>query len=118
MSYEATLRTLLADLVDGRVYPDVPPDKATFPLVTYQQVGGVSLWFSERAMPDHKNARVQINVWADTRVQANQIARAIEGRICVGMLSSVPFSGIFPLYVNGIKKYGTRQDFGFWFPDP
>lgn len=118
MSYEATLRTLLADLVDGRVYPDVPPDKATFPLVTYQQVGGVSLWFGERAMPGHKNARVQVNVWADTRLQANQIARAIEGRMCTGMLSSEPFGAAVALYEDSIKKYGTRQDFGFWFPDP
>ena len=93
MSLEADIRSLLADLVAGRVYPDVPPDVPAFPYITYQQVGGVPLWFSDRkAMPSHKNARLQFNVWAKSRLEANTICRALEDRLGTSSMLAEPFT--------------------------
>jgi len=71
---EQTIHDLLSSLVDGRIYPDTLPDVPVYPAITYQQVGGESLWFGENAMPDHKHARMQINVWSNTRLEASNIS--------------------------------------------
>lgn len=118
MSYEAALSGLIGPLLNGAFYPDVPPDTPAYPCGVYQQVGGQALWFSEGAMPGHKHARVQIIVWADTRLQANQLMRRIEGAICGGMRTSEPFGAMIGGYEDAIKKYSARQDFGLWYPDP
>lgn len=118
MSLEGDLRTLLADLVDGHLYPDTPPDVPVFPYITYQQVGGTPLWFKEKAKPSHKHARLQINVWSRTRVEANRLARQIEDRFMTGAVNSEPYGGAVALYEEKLKLFGTRQDFGVWYPDP
>ncbi len=118
MSLESDLYVLLAPLVEGRVSPDVLPDKPTFPCITYQQIGGRSAWYSEKAMPSHKHARIQLNVWAKTRAQASEIARAAEGLLCDSDLVAEPFGALTALYEELLKLYGTRQDFGVWYPDP
>jgi len=121
VSLESDLKTLLGTLTDGRFYPDVPPDAPTFPLITYQQIAGRSLWLTERVMPGHKNARVQFNVWAATRVEANAIAAQIEALLCAARVvfpAVEPLGALTALYESAIKKYGTRQDFGIWYPDP
>ncbi len=118
MTYEATLSGLIGPLMGGKFFPDVPPDASKYPCGVYQQVGGQSLWFREGAMPGHKHARVQITVWAETRLQANQLMRQIEGAICTGLRNAEPFGAMVGGYEDAIKKYSARQDFGFWYPDP
>ena len=118
MSYEPQLTALLAPLLAGQFYPDVPPDNPKYPCAVYQQVGGRSLWFGEGAMPDHKHARVQITLWADTRAQVNTLMRRIEDSICTGMPKSEPLGAAVSGYADAIKKYTARQDFGLWYPDP
>lgn len=118
MSFEQDIRSLLADLVEDRVHPDTAPDVPIFPYITYQQVGGTALWFMDRAKPSHKHARMQFNVWARTRAEANQIAREIEDRLMTGSFEAAPYGGIVALYEEKLKLYGTRQDFGVWYPDP
>lgn len=118
MSVEADIRATFANLVDGRLYPDTAPDVPVFPYITYQQVGGNSRWFTEKAKPSHKHARLQFNVWARTRDAANRIARQIEDRFMTGPFDAEPYGEFVALYEEKLKLYGTRQDFGVWFPDP
>lgn len=118
MSFEDDFRALLVGLVGSRVYPDVPPDVPTYPFITYQQVGGNALWFSEKEMPSHKHARIQVNVWAKRRAEANSIARAAEAAICASQFAAEPYGALAALYEQSLKIYGTRQDFGCWYPDP
>jgi len=118
MGYEATLSALIRPLVGNRFYPDVPPDVPTFPCGVYQQVGGQSLWFGERKMPDHKHARVQITIWAETRLEANNLIRQVEGEICSKLPNSEPYGAAVCGYEDAIKKYSARLDIGFWYPDP
>ena len=118
MSLEGDLRALLSDLVSGRVHPDTTPDVPVFPCITYQQIGGIPLWFSEKSKPSHKNARIQVNVWAKNRIEANAIARDIEDRLMAASLDAEVFGAFVALYEESLKLYGTRQDFGVWYLDP
>lgn len=117
MSLESDLRDLLSSLVDGRVHPDTSPDVPVYPFITYQQVGGQALRFTESAKPSHKHARVQFNVWAKTRTEANTIARAIEDRLNLSAMIAETYGAFTALYQESLKNYGTRQDFGVWFED-
>jgi len=118
MAYEPQLLALAGQALQGRLYADVLPDKPVFPCGVYQQVGGQALWFTERAMPDHKHARVQITIWATTRIEANTLIREIEDQICTGLPKSEPYGAAVATYEDAIKKYGSRLDFGLWYPDP
>ena len=117
MSYENTLLDLIGPLLGQRFYPDVPPDPATYPCGVYQQVGGQGLWFSERTMPSHKHARVQITIWADTRQEANQLIRQIEDLTCT-LANAETYGGAICAYEETTKKFRARQDFGLWHSDP
>ncbi len=118
MSLESDMHDLLDPLASGGAYPDVLPDDPDFPVICFQQIGGEALWFSERATPSHKHSRMQIYVWAKTRLEASTVARAVEGTLCASALIVRPY-GAFTAAFNELPKlYGTRQDFGIWYPDP
>lgn len=117
MTIEELLRQIIGPAVGNRVSPDITPDNPVFPLATYQQLGGRAGWYSDKTMPDHKHGRFQINVWSKTRLEASTIARTIEGLICASELVAEPYGAPTSLYVEALKLYGTRQDFGIWFKD-
>lgn len=115
MSLEATLYTLLGPLVGGRCYPDVSPDSATFPLIVYQQVGGQAVDFIEGKLPDKDNARVQVHVWAKTRLEASQIAHSARVALVEGSAKANTLGAAVSLYESAMKLYGARQDFSVWY---
>lgn len=117
MSFEAELRALLLTVVP-RVYADVTPDVPVFPLAVYQQVGGEAYAYVEKRLPDHKHSRMQIVVWSDERIDANNKARAIEKKLIESDLVVEAYGAFVGLYEPAIKKYGARQDYGIWYPDP
>lgn len=107
----ATLRVLVAD----RVYPDVAPDGVVRPYVTYQAVGGAALNFMDAAVPSKRNGRFQVNVWADTRMQAATLARQVEDalRVAPGLQTTVIGAPVAD-YEEDTRLFGTMQDFSFW----
>lgn len=117
MSIESTLVTLLGPLVGDRISPDMVPEGSDFPVIVYQQVGGRAGWYVERAKASHKHARVQINTWARTRLEAAALARSIEDAICTSTLTAEPYGAPTAVFEELLDLYGTRQDFGIWFPD-
>ena len=117
MSLEKTLSDLLGPLVEGRCTPDRVDDASDFPVITYQQAGGRAGWYIDRTMPSHKHARIQINTWARTRGEASALARLVENTFCTSTLVVEPYGAPTSLYEELLDLYGTRQDFGIWFPD-
>lgn len=117
MSMEASIFAALQSLVSGRVYPDVAPEKAGKPYITYQQVGGEGVNFIDQAtVPSRKNARVQVNVWADTRLAASGLARQVEDTLrAVTALQVTVLGAATALYEKEAGLFGTRQDFSVWF---
>lgn len=115
MSLESDIKLALDSLVSSRVYPDVPPDNPVFPLIIYQQVGGEVLNPLEGAVPAKDNARMQVVVWAKTRLSANTIARQARVALCEGSLKAYAFAAPVSEYEPVLKLYGSRTDYGVWF---
>ncbi|MPS76581.1 MAG: DUF3168 domain-containing protein [Achromobacter sp.] len=116
MSLEGKLKAVLAPLVAGRLFPDVTPDKPEFPLIVYQGVGGSEQWYVEGKRREKRHQRVQIHVWATSRLEASGIAELIGTALCESGFPAVePYGAPTSLYEEAIKKYGTRQDFGIWY---
>ena len=112
MALEANLNTLLKT-VFARVYPDVAPDPLPArPYCTYQQVGGQAVTFIDRALPGMRNARMQINVWSNTRLEAATLARQVEDLLRLATtFQAQPMGAMVADYEQTLKLYGTRQDF-------
>jgi Protein of unknown function (DUF3168) len=114
---EPQIYALLQGLVSGRVFPDVAPENTVRPYCTYQTVGGQAVNFLKQAAPGASNARVQINVWADTRGTASALARQIEDlmRAAPGMQVTVEGAPV-SIYETDTRLRGTMQDFSCWSP--
>ena len=114
MSIEASIQSALGSLVGNRVYPDVTPDNPVFPLIVYQQVGGVVINPMDGSDPNLDNARMQVVVWSKTRLEASGIARA--ARIAMAStLDSTAFAAPVSLYEETLKLYGSRADYSLWY---
>lgn len=121
MSLESALFDILKGLVPTnangtrRVYPTVAPAGVATPYITFQQVGGEAPVFLERAVPSKRNARMQINVWSTTQIDANGIALAIEvAMVTATTLQAKPEGAFIATEDDVTKLLGTRQDFTVW----
>lgn len=114
MTIEAGLFTVIG-AVCPRVFPDVAPVSTTRPYVTYQQIGGAVINYMGREVPNKRNARVQINVWADTRASAVSTMLAIEDAIRLSTLfQGEPESAMTSDYDPDMLRYSSMQDFTIW----
>jgi hypothetical protein len=115
VSLEGKLFTALTGLVGGRVYPDVAPTGAVTPFLVYQQVGGAAPTYVENDTPNIRNARLQVAVWADTRLAASSLALQVEATLKASTaLQSDPIGAFVSDYENDTRLFGTRQDFSIW----
>lgn len=115
MSLEASLFGLLGALVGGRCYPDVIPDNPTFPLIVYQQVGGVAVDFMDQTAADKDNARMQVWVWSKTRTEASDIARQARAAILASALQVKTLAAPVSTFDEPMKLYGARTDYSIWY---
>lgn len=115
MTMEATLFGLLGPLVGSRCYPDIIPDNPSFPLIVYQQVGGVVVEYLDQTISDKDNARMQVWVWAKTRTEARDIARQARTAIIGSVLQAKTLAAPISTYDEAMKLYGSRTDFSLWY---
>lgn len=114
MTIEAGLFSAIS-AVCPRVFPDVAPVTTVRPYVTYQQIGGKAVNFMGREVPNKRNARIQVNVWADTRAGSVSTMQAIEDAIRMSTLfQGEPESAMTADYDPDMLVYGSRQDFTIW----
>lgn len=117
MTVETQLTTLLLTLCP-RVFPDVAPVGTAKPYVTYQQIGGERLRNLNKTAADKRKAFIQINVWSDSRLSANDLCRQIEE----AMATATAFNAVEdaePLWTHDDIDlqdapdglYGCSQDF-------
>lgn len=114
MALETDLKAALDPLVSGRVYPDVTPDNPTLPCIVYQQVGGEAVNFVEGTLPDMNNARVQLHVWAKTRLEASTLAQQARAAL-TSALGATTLGAPTSLYEEPLKLYGSRCFYGIWY---
>jgi hypothetical protein len=115
MSLEAALKTLLGPITAGRVYPDKTPPSPVWPLIVYQQVGGQAIDFAEKTLPDHDHSRVQVFIWAKTRLEASSLARQVRAAIIGSDLTAQTYAAPVSQYQEELDIYGSRTDYGIWY---
>jgi hypothetical protein len=118
-SAEAIVSAALKALVsngDGtfRCYPDVAPAGALRPYITYQAVGGQSPNYLSNTV-DLQNARMQVNVWADTRGVATNLMQSAIAALTGAPIRATNIGAPVSTYEPDTKLYGSREDFSIWF---
>jgi hypothetical protein len=116
MTLEEQIAGVLQALAGGQVYPDVAPANTAPPYITYQVVGGEPINFMTGEKPSATNARLQVNAWARSRIEASQLGVQIEDaiRAAVVLLPEV-ISGRVSTFDEATKYRGTMQDFSVWY---
>jgi len=115
MTVEAEITRALGGLVGNRVYPDTAEQGTGLPFIVYQQVGGTPLDFLE-GVPDKRNGRFQVEVWAERRTQASGLIREVEDIVRTDpVLRATTLSGALATYDEVLNWYGAQQDFSIWF---
>lgn len=116
MTIKTHIYSALQSLVAGRVYTGAPPENVVTPYVIYQRAGGTPVNFTDGTIPDRKNARVQINVWAESMSIADPIALQIENILRqVADLQVSVLTEVLDTYDEETSLRGTMQDFDIWF---
>ncbi|MFD1556031.1 DUF3168 domain-containing protein [Paraburkholderia silviterrae] len=113
-SAEAIVYGATKALVDGRCYPDVAPQNTPRPYVTYQDVGGQSPNYLSNTV-ELENARMQVNVWADSRAAARALMRSVIKALTADPIGAATIGGPVSVYESDTKLYGSREDFSIWF---
>lgn len=114
MSLETNLIAALQS-VCPRVFPDVAPEGAARPYITWQQLGGKPVNFTEGSTPTTRNALMQINVWSKTRLEANTLAQQIEDALrAAPALQAAPEGQLLAVYEDDPQLYGAILRFDIW----
>ena len=114
MSIESNLTALLKTICP-RTFPDFAPFDTVRPYVTYQAIGGQIINPLGNELPNKRNTNVQINIWSNTRLEANSIIEQVE----VAMRASTQFIArpqAAPMggFDADIPVYSAIQDFTIW----
>lgn len=113
MSLESDLQTLVSGVVQS--FPDFAPATVTAPYAVWQQIGGASPAYVERTVFNKRNARVQISVWASTRLQANDLMAQIESALILAtVFQASPYGAMTAVADEETQLRGARQDFSIW----
>lgn len=117
--FEQDLLDLLKPLVADQVFWDVTPDgyKITGPIIILQRVGGKDGWYIDQTQSDQKNARMQVGVWAKSRLVAAPLARLVEKTIADSSFVAEPLGAPMDQNQPDLKIFGSIQLFGIWYPD-
>jgi hypothetical protein len=115
MTIEAQVYEVLKSLAGGRIYPDVAPEGEPVPYITYQAVGGEPINFLSGEAPGKTNTRMQLNVWAATRLVASEIGAQVEDAVRAAVdLQPEVLTGRVATYDETTQYRGTMQDFSLW----
>jgi hypothetical protein len=111
MSLETDLTALLQGLCP-RVFPDFAPAETVRPYLVWQQVGGPSESYVDNTVPSNRMARLQLSVWADTRLAASALALQVEASmITASVFQARPLGAFSTTFDEDLALRGTLQDF-------
>jgi hypothetical protein len=114
MSPEARVRNAILSLMAGGVYFDTANLGSAKPLGIISRIGGNPVNFLGASKPSKRHVMYQINVFSESRLQADSIGRQVEDAL-VSQLKGYVEGGMESTYDDTTNLYGTRQDFSFWF---
>ena len=112
MTIEADIFNTLKGLVGNRCFPDVAPITTAKPYVTYVQIGGEWIVYTDDELADKQKARFQVNVWADTRSSASAVMRQVVAEMVKSQnFQCRPVGGTSSGYDHDMLTYSSMQDF-------
>lgn len=115
MSAESAIFDLLKGLCGNRVFPDVAPFDTARPYITYQQIGGKVVNYTEASIPNLQNGMFQVNCWEDSRLAASALAKQVENAFRTATtMQAQPISAPIAQHEPELNRYGTIQDFSIW----
>lgn len=117
MSLETGLRAeLVADatvngLVKGRVYPEIMPQDASYPAISYQRISTVRTQFLT-GIDDFTQVRMQVDCWDDSysgvKSLASAVKSALDGKYLLG---TVTVHHCFMISMSDLSSVdGDRED--------
>lgn len=112
MSIEASVYGALLPLVGGRVFPDIAPEGTQKPFITWQQIGGNVINPLSNDAPGKRNAFMQVNVWATSRLAAVNLSLSVEDAL--RGIGARPQAAVVSIYEPDTALYGTIQEFSIW----
>lgn len=115
---EEAIFSALSGLAGGRVYPDEAPEGTPRPFITFQGASGrANVVMAGPAA--QRNARVQFNVWADTRLGAAALMEQVREVVCdrssPASLCGTPAGEPESIHEEDTNWYGSRMDVSLWY---
>lgn len=115
MTAEELIHQVLAPLAGGRRFPDVAPQGTLTPFLTFQCIGGEPINFISGDVPVKSNIRMQVNVWAVTRLEASALGAEVEALVrAAAHLQPEVLTGRAATYDELTGYRGTMQDFNLF----
>jgi hypothetical protein len=109
---EQQIQTALAGIAQGGVHFDVTPEDTPKPYITLQQAGGSSIEFLE-GISDKDDVRIQIDVFASKRTEANRIMSQVRAIVCAAPLHASQIGAPVSGYEASVRTYRRYCDFRF-----
>ncbi|WP_050463276.1 DUF3168 domain-containing protein [Herbaspirillum autotrophicum] len=107
---EKIVQDLVDDLASGGAHFDIVPAGVARPYITLQQVGGAPVaYLSGESGCDI--VRMQIDVFGDSRTQANEVMTSLRQRLCGEPLLARPVGAPFSNYESNVNTYRRSCDF-------
>ena len=111
MSLETDVYTLLTG-VCPRVFPDFAPTGTAKPFVTWSIIGGQALLPMGKTVPNRRQALVQVNVWSETRIEANSLMLQIDSAFRQSsVFDASPYAEMMTVVDEESNLRGAIQDF-------
>jgi hypothetical protein len=112
---EQSIVSAIGSIFGGRVFPDTAPFDTPRPWATYIQVGGEEVNYIDKTASGIRNARMQINLWANTRAQATTLAKQVAAAMRAATdMDARPLSAFGAINEPDLGLYGAMQEFDCW----
>lgn len=123
---EALGRFLIANssinAITSEIRPQVLPDDAVFPAITYAQEQDSRIDLMDGSSSDLGHSSFVVNIYSDTYAAARNLANVVRDQLAgyVGQMGSVSARRVdcdvdFDRYENGQKQHSISQTYTIWY---
>ena len=117
MTLEEHMHNVTSSLI--AIHADIAPHGTPLPYGTYQIIDGQSVVFVDKSTPDKKHAYVQINIYAESALEASNLIAQVEKRLLETKdFNASPINAARSIISDDpdAKIKGRMQDFTIWYP--